>query len=336
MFTEKTYILCILKILQQYSDSDHILTAKEIMAKLKVIYDIDVDRRTIYRNISYLVEFGYDISTFEENKTGYYLREREFEPSELHLLADAVVSADFIPEMEGRHLIKKLQQLGSSWQTQPLRSLMHVKTGKSRPNKEIFLSIESLDQAITSKKQVQFTYTTYDLDLKLKPRRKEAYTVNPYALFWNNGQYYLISNYPPHTGITHFRLDRMKNVVVKEEAAAKPPAGVDVYDYARQALFMYGGDLLSFTIRCDRLILNDVVDRFGDQIMLLSADEESFTTVVKATTGGMRLWAIHYLQYCQLLEPSWLAEEIRTAIRKGMDLYQIQEHQRESETKESR
>lgn len=325
MYTEKTYILCILKILQQDSDHEHILSAKDIISKMKAIYDIEVDRRTIYRNIAHLIDFGYDISTFEENQQGYYLREREFEPSELHLLADAVVSADFIPELEGRQLIQKLQQLGSSWQTKPLRSLKRVKTGKARPNKEVFLSIELLDHAISKKKQVEFIYTTYDLDLKLKPRRKEVYTVNPYALFWNNGQYYLISNYPPHTGITHFRLDRMKHVKVTEEGAMPPPAGVDVYDYAKQALFMYGGDLLSFTIHCDRCILNDVVDRFGDEILLLDADENSFTTVVKATTGGMRLWAIHYLQFCKLLEPAWLAEEIRTAIRKGMDHYDIRE-----------
>lgn len=108
MLTEKANILCILEILKKYSDSDHILSLADILHKMKALYDVEADRRTVYRNIDALIEFGYDISKYSENKTGYYLRERDFEPSEIHMLCDAVFSAECISKNAGETLIKKI------------------------------------------------------------------------------------------------------------------------------------------------------------------------------------------------------------------------------------
>lgn len=44
-----------------------------------------------------MIELGYDISLYEDNGVGYYLRDRELEPSEVLLLTDAVYSFPFIP-----------------------------------------------------------------------------------------------------------------------------------------------------------------------------------------------------------------------------------------------
>ncbi|MBK5263452.1 MAG: WYL domain-containing transcriptional regulator [Peptostreptococcaceae bacterium] len=321
MLTEKTYILCILKILETYSDADHILTMKEILSKLKSFYGIEVDRRTVYRNVDLLNEFGYDISDYKDNNVGYYLRERDFEPSELHMLADAILTAEFIPEKQGKTLIQKLQKLGSIYQSKPLGRLACVKTNKKSPNREIFLTVEILDEAIRNKKQVEFDYTTYDLNLLQKHRRDHKYLVNPYVLYWCNGQYYLISNLVPHEGLCHFRLDRIKNISEMQTPVKELGRGFDLYDYAKNSLFMFGGETQSFTIQCDRKILNDVVDQFGDKLVITSSDEDTFTTVVKATTGGMRLWAIHYFESCRVLSPEWLVDDVCNAIKGSIEKY---------------
>ena len=36
-----------------------------------------------------MIELGYDVSLYEDNGVGYYLRDRELEPSEVLLLTDA-------------------------------------------------------------------------------------------------------------------------------------------------------------------------------------------------------------------------------------------------------
>ena len=90
MLPDRANLLCVLKILEEYSDSEHILPMREIIGKMKSIYDIDIARRAVYGAIELLKQMGYDISTYEENGRGYYLRSRQFEPSELRLLTDAV------------------------------------------------------------------------------------------------------------------------------------------------------------------------------------------------------------------------------------------------------
>ncbi|MGI6763888.1 MAG: helix-turn-helix transcriptional regulator [Anaerovoracaceae bacterium] len=321
MITEKLYLLCILSVLQKYSDADHILTTKGIIEKLNAEYDISVDRRTIYRNVGHLVDFGYDISTHEENGMGYYLRERDFETSELRLLADAVFTAEFIPEKEGKTLIRKLQKLGSVHQTKPLNRLSAIKVNRKSPNKEIFYNIEVLDEAITKERCVEFEYVMFDMSLKQVPKREEKYVVSPYALYWSNNQYYLISNMAPLEGITHFRLDRIKKIVLTGTRAKPLDKSFDLNDYVKKALFMFGGPAETFTIRCDKTILNDVIDRFGDNIIIVDSDESTFTTIIKATSQGMRLWAMHYFDTCRVLAPEWLVQDMRNALQENLKKY---------------
>lgn len=55
MLSEKAYAICLLEILQEYSDAEHILPMREIIAKMQVIYGIKPDRRTIYAAAALLI-----------------------------------------------------------------------------------------------------------------------------------------------------------------------------------------------------------------------------------------------------------------------------------------
>ena len=64
-------ILYILNVLKKYSDEEHILKITEIQRKVKEIYNVEIDPRTIRRHINLLkYKLEYDISTREENKKG--------------------------------------------------------------------------------------------------------------------------------------------------------------------------------------------------------------------------------------------------------------------------
>ena len=108
MLSEKAYALCLLEILQEHSDAEHILPMREIIAKMQVIYGIRPDRRTIYAAAALLIGLGYDLSVYEENGVGYYLRSRPLEQSEVLLLTDAVYAFPFISTRQTEQLVKKL------------------------------------------------------------------------------------------------------------------------------------------------------------------------------------------------------------------------------------
>lgn len=107
MISQKATTLCIYEILKKYSDEHHVLTTDKIREKLKIIYDVDMERRAIYRNIEALRSMGIEISDYKDNYKGYYLMERDFELSEVRLLCDAVAQSDMIKEATGKEIIKK-------------------------------------------------------------------------------------------------------------------------------------------------------------------------------------------------------------------------------------
>ncbi len=92
IITKNGNILYILNVLKKYSDEEHKLSISELKEKINEIYSEDIDPRTIRRNITLLKEkFGYDISTYNDNKIGYYISndpETDFEPGKIRAIID--------------------------------------------------------------------------------------------------------------------------------------------------------------------------------------------------------------------------------------------------------
>ena len=100
LYEKNGNILYILNVLKKYSDEEHILKTTEIQRKVKEIYDVDIDTRTIRRNINLLkLKLNYDISTREENGKGYYISknpETDFEAGEIRAIIDTFSYAKYI------------------------------------------------------------------------------------------------------------------------------------------------------------------------------------------------------------------------------------------------
>ena len=64
LYEKNGNVLYILNIPKKYSDEDHMLSIAELQRKIKSIYDVEIDSRTIRRNINLLkYKMDYDIST---------------------------------------------------------------------------------------------------------------------------------------------------------------------------------------------------------------------------------------------------------------------------------
>ena len=68
MLTEKANAICLLEVLKEYSDAEHILPMREIIAKMQSLYGIKIDRRTVYGAVALLIEIGYDISIYDRGR----------------------------------------------------------------------------------------------------------------------------------------------------------------------------------------------------------------------------------------------------------------------------
>lgn len=207
---EKALIINILDILKKYSDKNHRLSQKDIIDILDKEYCMKIDRKTVKRN---LIEFGYAIEYSKsirlvkdkngeevESKilSGFYIN-RPFTDGELRLLIDSVLFSNHISYSQCRDLVEKLEGLSNIYFRSRVKHIRNLPENQPS-NSELFMTIETLDKAISRGLQVSFTYNSYDIDKKLDPRRTSNnevrnYIINPYQIVATNGRYYLVWNY---------------------------------------------------------------------------------------------------------------------------------------------
>ena len=191
---KKAAILCLLEILRRYSDIDHPLSMHQLIQYLHKNYGISAERKSVSRNISLLLEMGMDISTYDENHKGYFLREREFDNLELRILIDSVMTSRYIPESDAKRLIHKLESLGSIYFRHQVRHVHSLPSWPHQHNKAFFFNLDLINEAIDLGQKISFTYNQYGTDGRLHPVRRN-FIVSPYALIAANTQYYLVANY---------------------------------------------------------------------------------------------------------------------------------------------
>ena len=311
MLTEKANAICLLEVLKEYSDAEHILPMREIIGKMQSLYGIKIDRRTVYGAVALLIEIGYDISIYEDNGVGYYLRSRELEQSEVLLLTDAVYSFPFIPAKQTEQLVQKLQKQLSVHQRKRYRYLTISRQDRKTDNRQVFWNIEQLDEAIEQKKKIKLNYLHYGLDKK--QHETKTYTLSPYEMVYMNERYYLICvpDHDPHTRL--YRIDRMKDIQILDD----PRSAVVARQEAQNAVYAYVGAPERIVMYCDRTILDDVIDRFGTEVQIRERDENTFTASFTAPPRGVKFWALQYLPYVEVVEPAWLREEIIESLGKN-------------------
>lgn len=311
MLTEKANAICLLEVLKEYSDAEHILPMREIITKMQSLYGIKIDRRTVYGAVALLIELGYDISIYEDNGVGYYLRSRELEQSEVLLLTDAVYSFPFIPAKQTEQLVQKLQKQLSIHQRKRYRYLTISRQDRKTDNRQVFWNIEQLDEAIEQKKKIKLSYLHYGLDKK--QHETKTYTLSPYEMVYMNERYYLICvpDHDPHTRL--YRIDRMKDIQLLDEPRSEAVARQEV----QNAVYAYVGAPERIVMNCDRTILDDVIDRFGTEVQIRERDENTFTASFTAPPRGVKFWALQYLPYVEVVEPVWLREEIVESLGKN-------------------
>jgi len=315
MAADRANTLCILNILKDYSDENHIMTSTDIINRFSIQFDNKIDRRTVYSAIDALVDLGYDISTHEENGKGYFLREREFEAAEVRLLMDAVHSFEYISQRQTTDLLDKLKKLLNVYERSGVSSAMMVNPNKKSMNQQVILNIDILADAISDHKKVSFTYMDYDYDKKLKPRRQESYIVNPYAMICENEHYYLVCIYQGQKDPGLYRIDMMKDIVIMEENVELSSREANL-DSVKKITYAHAGKPETIRLKCDKMALRYVIEKFGSDITIIENKngDGGFEAVFSAAPEGIAYWALQYLQHVEVISPKSLRERVINAI----------------------
>ncbi len=321
--SQKLKLLYLADIFTKESDEDHPLSVYDLSEKLEAM-GIKANRKTLAEDISLLEEFGYDIISKPVGKAkGYYLGARDFELTELKLLADAVSSARFITEKKSRSLLKKLEGLAGNYYGQEINRRVYIANRVKSENELIYINVDTIQRAISEKCMIRFKYFSYTVSKK-KQYRDGEYICSPYALTWNDGNYYMIAHYDKYSDtLSNFRVDRMEHVELLTDRAVKTPDDFDLPGYMNTTFSMFSGLEYTVKMKFDSKFVNAVLDKFGTDIMLIPCDDGKFTVNADIKPGpAFYGWIFQFGTGAEIISPANIRDEYRRMISSTSVIYE--------------
>ena len=189
---QKLKLYYLSRIMMEKTDDEHFITMPEIQKELEG-YGVTADRKSLYDDLEALRILGIDVIGEKDGRSYvYHVGKKQFEIAELKLLVDAIQSSKFITEKKSNELIKKLTGLASNYETSQLKRQVVVQGRIKTMNESIYYIVDDIHNAITNNKKIRFEYLKWNLDKKMERRKDKLYEVSPWALTWDDENYYLI------------------------------------------------------------------------------------------------------------------------------------------------
>lgn len=322
---QKLKLLYLMKILMEKTDVQNPLTISEIVTALAG-YDIKAERKSIYSDMELLRSFGIDIETRRNKTTRYYIDARQFELPELKLLVDAVQSSRFITQKKSEGLIKKLASLTSGEQAKQLRRQVFVTDRAKTINETVYYSIDQIYYAINENRRISFKYFDYDVNKnRIYRKQGDLYQNTPVMLCWNDDKYYLIAYSVKHDGLTHYRVDRMSDVNVLDEAGDMfDRSRFNIAEHIKQVFGMYSGELIRARLAFDNSLVNVVIDHFGKDVSIVSSDGGWFEINVDVSISPVFLaWMFQFGDRAEIKAPDSLIAAMCELVEKSRQKYSV-------------
>ena len=324
---QKLKILYVMDYLLHNSDEAHPVSVAQLIADL-ASRGISAERKSIYDDIECLREYGLDIiQTGVGKQSGYYIASREFQLPELKLLVDSVQSSKFITHKKTMSLIRKIESLASVYEAQLLTRQVFVKNRIKTMNESIYYNVDEIHRGIAENRKIRFHYFEYTVQKKRRFRRDGAwYVISPFALTWDDENYYMIGFDSQANAIKHFRVDKMADIDTTDELRDGQDiyAALDMGEYARKTFGMFTGEEVSVRLRFSNELVGPVLDRLGRDIMLIPDGDSHFTVRTNVVVSPQfYAWVFGFGDKAVILDPSQVAEGMREHLHTVAALYAL-------------
>ena len=288
--------------------------------------DFPIEKKTLYADLNALKDyFGMKIE-YDQRKKGYRLLNPPFEPHELRMLVDGVQSAKFITREKAREITDKIKRLAGKDTVATLNRQTYVADRVRNQNENVVSEADHIHQAIAEDCQISFRYFHYTPD-KNNPKNYsydgKRITVSPYALLWNNGNYYLYAY--DSKKFRYYRVDRMESIghpLVQKREGKELFKEKDFTSQKAKVFDMYGGKEYNVRIRFRKELADAVIDQFGKEVMMMPLDADHFTiTVPIEVSPTFFAWIATFGRRVKILAPAPVVEKMRDFIQASADMY---------------
>ena len=322
---QKLKLIYIIKYLMENTDENHKVTMADILRYLEG-YEISAERKSIYADIEAIRNLGIDVVGEKIGRDFYYyVVSRDFEVAELKLLVDAIQSSKFITEKKSSELIKKLQGLVSVHEAKQLQRQLYVSGGTKAINESIYYNIDAIHNAIGGNHKIQFQYFQWNVKKEMELRKNgEFYEVSPWALLWEDENYYLIAFDSVHREIRHYRVDKMLKISsVNETREGKEYfEKFNLVEYSKKNFGMFAGEEEMVKLEVHNRLIGVILDRFGTDVMIIPANEEHFRVNVKVSVSSQFFgWLFGLGSDVKILAPENVVNRMKEELENINKLY---------------
>jgi predicted DNA-binding transcriptional regulator YafY len=306
----------LLKYLYENTDEEHPVTTSELVEIFKA-EDAHASRKTVKDDIDILTQEGFDIITIRSTQNSFFLGGRTMEVPELKLLIDAVSSCRFISKEKSAVLIGKLKKMTSKEQAAKLTRHMYVADRVKADNHQLLYIVDTITDAINEGNKIRFQYFDYNASKERFLRHDGAeYKVSPYALLWDDNNYYMCGYSDERKGITNYRVDRMCNTHKLAEAAVPLPAGIDIEEYVEHQFRMFQGEEVDVTLECENSMMRYIIDRFGEDVETWNVTDDTFHVKVQVTDSPTFYgWVFSFAGKVRIMGPDRIRDKYGEMVR---------------------
>ena len=324
MGDKKLKLLYLAKYLEEETDQEHPAGMPELLAYLTA-NGISAERKSVYDDLRLLESFGMDIETVKGRQFGYYLGERTFQLPEVKLLVDAVQAAPFLTQKKSMELIGKLEQLTSRPMARQLRRQVYVLGRPRTTNETLYYAVDGIHTAISRDRQVSFRYFDWTAEGQRAFRRDgAAYVTDPVALCVD--RYYYLVAYDSEAGIIkHFRVDKMLDIGILDEArdGQEGFAALDMAEYAKKVFGMFSGREERVRMRFDSRLVGAVLDRLGRDVSLIPDGETHFFVSADVVVSPQFFaWISGFGSLARIVGPDHVVQAMRAHAAEVLAMYE--------------
>lgn len=193
-------------------------------------------------------------------------------------------------------------------------------------NESIYYNVDEIHSAIASNKKIRFQYFQWNIKKETELRKSgQFYEISPWALSWDDENYYMIGYDSEAKKIKHYRVDKMLKSTCMDEAREGKELfdSFDIAAYTRKSFGMYGGEEQSVKLEFDNGLVGVVIDRFGKDIIIAPAGDNHFTIKVDVAVSDQFLdWVFALGDGAKIIGPANVVEQMKELAKKAIEKYQ--------------
>ncbi len=322
---QKLKLYYLSRIMLEKTDEEHMITMPEIQKALEA-YDVTADRKSLYDDLEQLSVLGIEVKGEKIGRNFYYhVSNKKFEIAELKLLVDAIQSSKFITEKKSNELIKKLTSFASEYEASQLKRQVVVQGRVKTMNESIYYYVDDIHRAIAENKQIRFEYMKWNTEKKMEKHRDKPHVVSPWALTWDDENYYLIAYDGDADSIKHFRVDKMKSIQVLAEkrSGLEKFKEYNIAKYSKMSFGMFHGEPTKVKLAFQKELVGVFLDRFGRDIPIHPSDKKDWyeTYVDVAVSDQFLGWVFALGSDVRILGPENIVKNFKDEAQKIANIY---------------